>query len=128
MSDALERRARQYRSRLLIRACEYRQRHGARGVWYRLRRLLVDAERVYVVSATEMAQLADEGNAVESVGSALQPAKVILWVPHDRIARIPSARELAVSLNSDLLHATSLVLVRCADVTEASGGYQEIQR
>ena len=40
MIETLERRVRQYRSRMLIRAFDYRQRHHAGGVWFRLRRLL----------------------------------------------------------------------------------------
>ena len=43
MMDALERRARQVRARVAVRAWEYRQRKLSKGVWFRLRRVLVDA-------------------------------------------------------------------------------------
>ena len=46
MTERLHERARRIHERALIRAWEYRQRNHSKGVWYRLRRLLVDAEEV----------------------------------------------------------------------------------
>jgi len=60
MSASLERRARQYRSRMLIRAWDYRQRGHARGVWFRLRRVLADASHAYAVSASDADRLRAE--------------------------------------------------------------------
>jgi hypothetical protein len=122
MSAALEQRARQYRSRMLVRAWDYRQRHHARGVWYRLRRLLADAEHAYVVSSRDAAQLCEEGFAIEAVGNALQPPKIIVRAPRTRVASLASAREVPVSLGGDLLNAECLVLVpfESAAETESS--------
>lgn len=111
MSAALEGRARQYRSRMLIRAWDYRQRHHARGVWYRLRRLLADTSHAYVVSSDDAALLRAEGFAVEAVGHEVEPPKTIVCAPQTRVANLTSAREVPVSLGGDLLSAECLVLV-----------------
>lgn len=111
MSAALEQRARQYRSRMLVRTWDYRQRHHARGIWYRLRRLLADASHAYVVSSHDAAQLRAEGFAVEAVGNAIEPPKIIVCAPVTRVASLASAREVPVSLGGDLLSAECLVLV-----------------
>ena len=47
MTEAVERRLRQLRSRVLVRAWDYRQRNHARGVWFRLRRVLAEASQAY---------------------------------------------------------------------------------
>jgi hypothetical protein len=96
---------------MLIRMWDYRQRHHARGVWYRLRRLLTDASHAYVVSSHDAAQLKAEGFAVEAVGTAIEPPKIIVCAPLARVAGLASAREVPVSLRGDLLTATCLVLV-----------------
>lgn len=111
MSAALEQRARQYRSRMLVRTWDYRQRNHARGVWYRLRRLLADASRAYVVSSRDAERLRAEGCAVEAVGNAIEPPKIIMCAPQTRVANLASAREIPVSLGGDLLSAECLVLV-----------------
>lgn len=111
MSAALEQRARQYRSRMLVRTWDYRQRHHARGVWYRLRRLLADASHAYVVSPHDAALLRAEGFAAEAIGSAIEPPKIIVCAPKTRVVSLASAREVPVSLGGDLLSAEYLVLV-----------------
>ena len=111
MSAVLEQRARQYRSRMLIRAWDYRQRHHASGVWFRLRRVLADASHAYVVSSDDAARLRAEGFPTEPVGDLLEPSKVIVLVPAHRVSSLTSAKEVPVALAGDLLSATSLVLV-----------------
>jgi len=73
MTSALERRLRQLSSRVLVRSWEYRQRRHARGVWFRLRRVLSDASEAHVVTAEEARELVREGHAPEPVGQDLQP-------------------------------------------------------
>ncbi len=111
MSAALEQRARQYRSRMLIRAWAYRQRHHARGVWFRLRRLLAGASHAYVISSNDADQLRAEGFHIEPVGHGIEPPKVIVFAPPERVARLVSAKEVPVSLGGELLSAEYLVLV-----------------
>ncbi len=112
MSEALERRARQMRSRLLRRAWDYRQRQHAAGVWFRLRRVLADAEAAYVIPETEARRLLDEGHVAERVGAELEPPKTLLFVSPERLARIDGARELPVRLDRELLAARHVALVR----------------
>jgi len=111
MNRALERRLRQQRSRVLIRAWEYRQRRHAHGAWYRLRRVLTDASAAYVVSAADTRQLIEEGRRSEAVGGEFEPPKVILFAPAERVARLPDARQVPVRLAGELLLAEHLVLV-----------------
>jgi hypothetical protein len=107
-----ERRLRQLRSRVLVRAWDYRQRHHSRGVWYRLRRVLAEAREAYAVSAQEAAELIAEGCVPEPVGAELAPARPILFVTADRARRLASARPLAVRLSAELLGAEGLALTR----------------
>jgi hypothetical protein len=111
MSAALEQRARQYRSRMLIRAWDYRQRNHARGVWFRLRRLLAEASHVYVISSNDADELRAEGFRIEPAGHGIEPPKVIVFAPAHRVARLASAREVPVYLGGELLSGACLVLV-----------------
>ena len=85
MSATLERRVRQYRSRMLIRAFDYRQRHHAGGVWFRLRRLLAGTSQAYLVSENEADLLRQEGFRVEPVGREILSATCLVLVPFDPI-------------------------------------------
>jgi hypothetical protein len=109
VSDALERRVREVRSRVAVRAWEYRQRHHAKGVWMRLRRILVDAEAAYVIPGGEAERLVAEGFRPEAVGRELEPPKVILFLPAERVARLTGARGIPVRLGAELLEAPALV-------------------
>ena len=110
MTPALERRLRAHRARVLIRSFEYRQRHHARGVWFRLRRVLADASAVYAVSEQDAQQLLAEGHRIEPVGSELQPPKLILRAPASRVAQLVSAQPVPVRLGAPLLAASHLVI------------------
>jgi hypothetical protein len=112
ITGAMERRARRVRSQLARRAWEYRQRHHAGGVWFRLRRLLADASAAYAVPEEVARQLQTEGFPAEPVGAELEPPKVILSVPASRITRIDGARALPLRLGGELLGARYIALVR----------------
>lgn len=111
MNPVLERRLRQLRSRVLVRASQYRQRRSAHGVWFRLRRVLAEAAAAYVVAADDANQLVAEGYRAEPVGDELEPPKVIVFAAATRVARIANARPVPVRLNSELLRAEALALV-----------------
>lgn len=115
MTPSLERRVEDMRRRVLVRSWDYRQRHHARGVWFRLRRLLADASAAFAISRDEATRLAGEGFRVEPVGKALEPPKMILFVAPDRLARIPSARPIPVRLGRELLEAECLALTTFPD-------------
>jgi hypothetical protein len=111
VTTALERRLLEFRSRELVRAFEYRQRRHAGGVWYRFRLLLALAREAHVVPRDEAERLVAEGYTPEPVGRELEPPRLILVVPAERVARIASARPLAVRLSAELLAAECLALV-----------------
>ena len=110
MNEALERRARQLRARSLVRAWNYRQRRHARGAWFRLRRVLTDASGAFVIPADEARQLMAEGHRAEPVGNELDPPRLIVFAPAERVTAIASARAVPVGLNSELLAAACLAL------------------
>ena len=111
MTAVQDRRLRELRSRVAVRAFEYRQRRHARGVWFRLRRLLAFAREAYAVPRDEAERLIAEGCRPDPVGWELAPSRLILVVPPSCAAQIRSARPLAVRLSAELLAAESLVLV-----------------
>jgi hypothetical protein len=111
MTASLERRLRQFRSRVLVRSWGYRQRHHARGVWFRLRRAMADAREVYAIAVEEARALEAEGHGLEAVGQALEPPRLIVRVPSARLATVAGARPLAVRLSRELLAAEALALV-----------------
>lgn len=115
VSPTLERRLRQYRSRMLVRSWEYRQRRLAHGAWFLFRRALADASAAYAVPREDASALLEEGFPEEPGGAGLEPPKVIVRVPSSRAATLPSARAVPVRLEGDLLAAEGLVLVPFED-------------
>ncbi len=111
MTAVQERRLRELRSRVVVRAFEYRQRRHGRGAWFRLRRLLALASEAYTIPRNEAERLIAEGCQPDPVGWELAPSRLILVVPPGRAAQIPSACPLAVRLSAELLAAECLVLV-----------------
>jgi hypothetical protein len=112
MSEALQRRARQVAQRRAVLAWEYRQRNHSKGVWFRLRRVLVDAELAFAISDAQAAELASEGYAPLPVGGELHPAKRLFFVPAARVSLLAGRRSLALRLGPDLLASLNIVLVR----------------
>ena len=111
MNPSLERRLRQLRSRVLVRSWDYRQRRHARGVWFRLRRVLADASEAHSIPRDEALKLIAEGYPAEPVGLELEPPKLIVFAPTARIARIALARPQPVRLSAELFAAECLALV-----------------
>jgi hypothetical protein len=121
MSRAHDERVRRFEQRALVRAWEYRQRHHARGVWFRLRRLLTDADRAFVVSADDARALQSEGYRPDPVGADLHPAKTILVIPSERAASLQSATPIHVGLHADLLAAECIVLTPFREYDHGAG-------
>lgn len=111
MTSTFERRLRRYRSRMLVRSWEYRQRRHAHGAWFLLRRALADASEVYVVPREDARALVEEGFPAEPGGADLEPPKVVVRVPSSRARSLPTARAVPVRLEGELLAAEGLVLV-----------------
>ncbi len=110
MTPALERRVREQRARVLVRSWDYRQRRHARGMWFRLRRVLAEASAAFVVAPEDAAALVEEGCRADPVGDALEPRKLIVFAAAERVARIGSARAVPLRLGRDVLEARHLVL------------------
>lgn len=110
MSPTLERRVREQRARVLVRSFDYRQRHHARGVWFRLRRVMADAGGAYVIAEDEARRLITEGHRAEPVGQELEPPKLIIMASSARIAQIASAQPVPMRLSGELLAAECLAL------------------
>jgi len=111
LNETLDLRLRHLHARQRARAWGYRQRHCAKGVWWRLRRLLAEAERAAVVDADTAAALLADGFGAERVGQEVEPPKTLIFVPRDRFDRLAGRREIAVTLSAELLAARNLVLV-----------------
>jgi hypothetical protein len=111
MTSLLEQRLGQFRYRILVRSWDYRQRHHARGVWFRFRRVLADASEAYAVTREDAAELLAEGFKAEPVGQEIEPPKLVVFAPAARVVRLASARALTVRLSTELLAADCLVLV-----------------
>ncbi len=99
------------RSRVLVRSWDYRQRRHARGVWFRLRRILADAALAYAIPREDALGLMAEGLRAEPVGQELHPPRLILFASRGRIAKIAGARPLHVRLEAELLAAECLALI-----------------
>lgn len=111
MTAAQERRLREMRSRVLVRAFAYRQRRHARGIWYRLRSVLALAKEAYLVPRAEAERLVEEGLRPEPVGQELEPPRIIVFVPAERVRTLAAARPVAVRLSAEVLSAEGLALV-----------------
>jgi hypothetical protein len=110
MNPALERRIRERRARVLVRSWDYRQRRHARGMWFRLRRVLADANAAFAISCEDATRLIEEGYRAEPVGDELEPPKRIVFTRAERVAQIATARAVPVGLGPELLEAECLAL------------------
>lgn len=111
MSATLEQRLRRFRSRVAIRAWEYRQRHHAKGVWYRVRRALADVEQLFVISEQLSDELCREGFVPERCFLELQPPKTLVFVPSSRLKLASDARPIPVDMGADWQSARFLAAV-----------------
>ena len=112
MNESLRQRARRVKSRAAVRAWEYRQRNLAKGMWFRLRRVLADAREAYIIPEHVARRLVDAGHRTEPVGDELQPPKTIVFVPEATVAQLAGARRVPVRLGNELLAARGIALVR----------------
>ena len=110
--DLMRKRAHAVRTRAAIRRWKYRQRDLAAGVWFRIRRVLVDAKEAYVISAADTERLLMEGYKAEACGAQLAPEKTLIFVDPVRVKRLESRRPIPVRLSPEFLSATAVALVR----------------
>ena len=108
---SLHARARRARAQSAVRAWEYRQRHHAKGFWFRLRRLLADTASAWSLPEDEARRLIAEGYEAADVGSQLEPPKVLVVVPEERLRAVPGRVPVELRLGPELLGARCLALV-----------------
>jgi hypothetical protein len=111
MSPTLEQRARAIRARAAVRRREARQRHTAGGVWFRVGLFLAHSSAIWSVPEDEVAGLLREGYVPEPSGASLEPPKILLRIPRERLLHLPGARALPVTLGPAFLAARCVVAV-----------------
>lgn len=107
----LRARAQRVRTRTAIRNWEYRQRAHAKGVWFRLRRLLAEAASAWSISEDEARRLIEEGYEPAAVGDELEPPKTLLLIPGERLQAISDRSPVPLRLGPELLAERTLALV-----------------
>ena len=107
----LRKRARAVRAADAVRRYAYRQRNHARGVWFRLRRLLSQAATAWQLSEEDSRHLMAEGIAPEPVGFELDPPTTILVLPEERLRSVVSRAPLPLRLSAELLRTRHMALV-----------------
>ena len=112
MRESLQQRAQRVRSRAAVRAWEYRQRKHSKGVWFRLRRVLADAESAFAIGCSEVERLEKEGYRTEPVGAEIEPPKMLLFVPAARLEQIPQKHRLRIALDAEFFAAPCVALTR----------------
>jgi hypothetical protein len=95
----------------LIQGWEYRQRNFSKGVWYRLRRVLVDTAEAWAIDDRDAERLLTLGHAELPVGTELHPPKRIFFVTSQQLAAAPSRRRVPLRFAGELLEARNLALV-----------------
>jgi hypothetical protein len=119
--ERMQARARLVRTRSAIRHWEYRQRHLAAGVWFRLRRVLADASAAYAIAEEDAYRLRAEGYVSEACGAEIEPPKLLLFVDARRLDAIGSRRHIPVGLGPDFLAAPAVALVPFDGIRDLSG-------
>lgn len=121
-TETLHRRVRLMRERSLVRTWEYRQRNYSKGVWHRLRRVLVDASEAWALDESDTDRLAAGGAVELAVGTELHPPKRIFFVSPEKLIEAPSRRRIPLRLTGDLLVARNLALVAFGGSRDAPEG------
>ena len=111
MNEKLHERARRMRERAQVRAWEYRQREYSKGVWHRLRRVLVDAAEAWIIDECDADRLESQGHTPLPVGREFSPPKRLFSLSEADMKGLFHRRRIPVRLCAELLQAPSLALV-----------------
>lgn len=117
---SLEERAKRFRERQQVRAWEYRQLAGTKGVWYRLRRMLARAQRAYAVDDATMNDLIALGLRLEPVGGELAPSRRYVFVGDEGVLD-GRCTPLEVRLDAAMLASPNVVFVAFDESERAAG-------
>jgi hypothetical protein len=111
VNDELAARARRICEHSVVREWEYRQRNFSKGVWYRFRRLLVDAAEAWVIDEAAADELEARGHLPHPVGRELEPPKRLFFLTVKELEALSRRRQVPLRLQSELLLARSLVFL-----------------
>jgi hypothetical protein len=111
VNSTLHERVRRMRERALIRTWEYLQRNYAKGVWFRFRRVLVDAAQAWIVDDRDADRIESEGSVPLSIGGEFDPPKRLFFLTVEQLAAVSSRRRVPVRLCCEVLQARNLVLI-----------------
>lgn len=116
MSAVLEARVERLLRRIAVRSWEQRQRRHAKGVWFRLRRALTEAETALLIPVEAAEELVRCGFAPLAVGLELEPPKEIFLIDPEQTTLIERLERLGkptrVGLTAELLAARRVALIR----------------
>lgn len=118
MNEMLRERLRLVRERSLVRAWEYRQRAYSKGVWFRFRRVLVDAAEAWIIDEADADALQLLGHVPHPTGRELDPPKRLFFLTRGELESLPSRQQIPVRLHGQLLLARSLALLPFAGVED----------
>lgn len=99
------------KQRLAVRAWEYRQRHGSKGVWDRLRFVLAFTEHAFAIDDAMAASLTAQGHRPHPVGAELEPQREYVVLAADHARCVAGAQEIAVRLDAAFLGHAKVALV-----------------
>jgi hypothetical protein len=111
MNEMLHERVRLIRERSLVRAWEYRQRAYSKGVWFRFRRVLVDAAEAWIIDEADADALELRGHVPHPAGRELAPPKRLFFLSREEMELLPHRRQVPMRLHGELLLARSLAFV-----------------
>lgn len=99
------------KQRLAVRAWEYRQRHGSKGVWDRLRFVLALSEHAFAIDDAMAASLTAQGHRPHAVGAELEPQRMYVVLAAEDARCVAGAQEIAVRLDAEFLGHAKVALV-----------------
>lgn len=99
------------RAQAAVRAWQYRQRYTAKGVWFRLRRLLAATKSAWRLPEEEARRLVAEGYPTAEAGELLEPPNLLVIVPEERLHAVAEREPVELRLGPELLAARWLALV-----------------
>lgn len=124
-SERLAARLRAMRSRAAIRRWEGRQRDHARGSWDRLARCLALMRSAWAISDEDAAKLLAGGRAPDPAGLAFEPPRRLFVVTEAELAKLTSARPVALQASAELLGTPNLALIRFGPAAAALSAERE---
>jgi hypothetical protein len=122
MTAGAERRAarvRAIRARAAVRRWELGQRDNAAGVWDRVARVLTSARCAWAIDDGDAERLLAAGHRPAPAGLELQPPRRLFVLSGEEIARLGSARPVALRASAELLNCRNLALLPFAAVDDA---------